>query len=74
MRPRGLRDLAWLALRLDAAWSVTAAARVHASVPAASLSKWRARVSQMSELRDHLDRYREHYKDIPPEQIDTMVP
>jgi len=29
---------------------------------------------QMEELRDHLDRYKEHYKDIPEEQIETMRP
>ena len=27
---------------------------------------------QMAELKDHLERYREHYKDIPGEEIDTL--
>ena len=29
---------------------------------------------QMAELKDHLDKYHEHYKDIPHEQIETMEP
>ena len=29
---------------------------------------------QMAELKDHLDKYHEHYKDIPHERIETMEP
>mgnify|MGYP002815484417 CR=1 FL=1 len=64
-------------------------ARVHAALVCASVScpdlrreafaldggtLDRALDEQMAELKDHLERYREHYKDIPSDEIDTLTP